>query len=215
VTAAAKRSAAACLGCALALALLVSLAFQQGSARELDARALNRLAIEAAGGGVASALAALGDPGWQALLVCLLIVGALRWGRPERALAALALVAAANLTTQLLKGALAAPRYEPVLRWEQLGEAAFPSGHVTAVAALVLAALLVVPAPWRRPTAALGAFATAAVGWAVAALHWHAPSDVLGGLLVALTWYFAVAALLCQRQAATARNVLLDSPAEQ
>jgi membrane-associated phospholipid phosphatase len=200
VTACAKRSVAACLTCGLAVALLASLAFQSPWFRELDARALNKIAAQG-GRGVAEALVVLGDPLPNLVLIGLVLVAAIAWRRPLYAGAAVVLIAGADLTTALLKPALAAYRFEPVLRWEQLGEAAFPSGHMTAVTAVALAFVLVSPPPYRRLSLAFAALLVVAVGWAVAALHWHAPSDVVGAVLVVLTWFFAIVAVLCERRA--------------
>ncbi len=111
----------------------------------------------------------------------------LLWGRPKRALAAALLVAGANVATQLLKAAAAHPRYQPILGSNQLGGAAFPSGHATAVMSLVLAAVLVSPSRWRPATAIAGGAFALAVSIALVIQGWHFPSDVLGGFLVAGT----------------------------
>jgi membrane-associated phospholipid phosphatase len=196
-----KRPVAASLGCALALALVASLAYGGGSLGRLDARILHRLALqrETALGDVAHLVVHLGDPLPQLLLLAGACLLALRLRRPERALAAVVLVAGANLSTQVLKAALAHPRAQPILGYYQVGESAFPSGHTTAIVAMAYACALVVPRSRRALVAAIGGVATAAVGLAVVVLNKHYPSDVLGGLLVASVWFFATVAVLRAR----------------
>jgi membrane-associated phospholipid phosphatase len=189
-----KRAIAACLGCGLALALLASLAEQSYGFRELDARVVFHL-VQFGGASLAHQVVKVGDLAPQlALLAAAVAVGLVRrrWGA---ALAAVVLVGGADLTTQLLKHALYQWRFEPLLGWTQVGPEGFPSGHATSVAAMALAWSLVVPARLRLPTLALGALATVAVCWAVVVSRWHYPSDALGGVLVALTWYFAISAV--------------------
>ena len=57
-------------------------------------------------------------------------------------------------------------------------------------------------APWLRPLAALiGAAYAVGVGYALVALGWHLPSDVLGGFLVAATFTLGGAAALAALEA--------------
>jgi len=192
----AKAPLAACLACVVALVGLTFLAYEVGPSERLDAHLLAKLAAHhhTPLGTLAERLAHLADP----LPLLVLLIGAcglaLWRGRPRQALAAAAVVAGANLTTELLKVALAHPRYQPVLNPEEVGYAAFPSGHATAAASIAIAYLFVVPARWRPATALLGAAFAAAVGCSVVVLDWHFPSDVAGGLLVAAGWGFAVLA---------------------
>lgn len=106
------------------------------------------------------------------------------------------LVAGANLTTQILKAVLAYPRYQSLLGYRQINETAFPSGHSTAVAAMVFAWALVLPGAWRPLVLTLGAVVAVAVGLSLVLLHPHFPSDVVGGWLVASGWLCAVVAAL-------------------
>lgn len=192
----ARAALAACLACVAALIALTLLAYEVGPSARLDARLLAKLAAHhhTPLGTLAEALAHLADP----LPLLLLLLGACAialWrGRPRRALAAVIVVAGANVTTELLKAALAHPRYQPVLNPEEVGYAAFPSGHATAAASIAIAYLFVVPARWRVPTALLGAGFVSAVGCSVVVLDWHFPSDVAGGILVAGGWGFAALA---------------------
>jgi membrane-associated phospholipid phosphatase len=65
---------------------------------------------------------------------------------------------------------------------------------VTAATSIVLATALVAPLGLRGWVLGLGAVFVFAVGTSVLVLEWHLPSDVLGGVLVALGWGFAVLA---------------------
>ena len=68
-------------------------------------------------------------------------------------------------------------------------------GHATAATSIAIAFLFVAPHGWRPAVAAAGACFVAAVGCSVMILAWHFPSDVLGGILVASGWGFAVLAV--------------------
>jgi membrane-associated phospholipid phosphatase len=124
-----------------------------------------------------------------------LACGIALWRRsPLDALAAVTVVAGASVTTQVLKVLLAHPRFQPVLGHHQLGPIAFPSGHATAAASIAIAFVFVVPRSMKPAVAVAGACFVAAVGISVLVLDWHYPSDVLGGILVASGWGFAVLA---------------------
>jgi membrane-associated phospholipid phosphatase len=144
-------------------------------------------------------VAALFDPNPYLFWVVVLVATALLRGRPRVALAAAAIILGANLTTELLKHLVAAPRSG----WLFVGgmwpvpPGSWPSGHCTAAMSLVLASVLAAPARLRPAVSALGASLAIAVGYAVMANAMHYPSDVLGGYLVAATWTLgAVGALL-------------------
>ncbi len=112
----------------------------------------------------------------------------LRWGL---ALQVAALVAGANITTQLLK-------YQ-VLERADLGVPAqqmqnsLPSGHTTVAASVSVALLMVVPRRLRPAVAVAGGAYTAATGISTMVGQWHRPSDVIAALLVVLLW----TALVC------------------
>jgi membrane-associated phospholipid phosphatase len=197
-----KAPLAAWIGCAAALVLLALVAYGIDAAQRADATLLTKFtAREGTLGPLAEPVAHLADP----LPLLALLIGAcgvaLYRGRPLDALAAVVVVAGANLTTQVLKVVLAHPRFQPVLGPDQLGPVAFPSGHATAATSIVIAFLFVVPRDWRLAVAAVGASFVLAVGCSIMVLAWHFPSDVLGGVLVASGWGFAVLA---------ARRALVD-----
>ncbi|MEJ2860896.1 phosphatase PAP2 family protein [Actinomycetospora flava] len=109
-----------------------------------------------------------------ALAVIVLAGVALARGRGDRALGVVALVLGAQLVTQVLKAGLVRP--------ESLEGNSLPSGHVTLVASLGLALVLVVPRA-LRPLAGLVAVAvTGIAGVATMVAGWHRPSDVLAAV---------------------------------
>ena len=72
----------------------------------------------------------------------------------------------------------------------------YPSGTVTAVAALAAAAFLVVPWFAKPLVAVAGGVIVVAVCAAVVVLRWHYPTDALGGVCVGAGAVFAVDGLL-------------------
>jgi membrane-associated phospholipid phosphatase len=191
-----KAPLAAWIACAGALVGLALVAYGIDAAQRADATLLSKfIARDGTFGTPAETIAHLGDP--LPLLVMLAAACAIAlWRRkPLDAAAAVTVVAGANLTTQILKVALAHPRFQSVLGHDQLGPVAFPSGHATAATSIAIAFLFVVPHGWRPAAAAAGACFVAAVGCSVMILAWHFPSDVLGGILVASGWGFAVLAV--------------------
>lgn len=94
-----------------------------------------------------------------------------------------------NVSTQILKTALARPNLG-------VGHAlanSFPSGHVTLVASIALVLVASVPPAWKTLVGVLGWVATTAVGIIVMGLGWHRFSDVVGAILIA--FIFAMLAL--------------------
>jgi membrane-associated phospholipid phosphatase len=189
-----KAPLAAWVGCAIALALLALVAYGIDPAQRLDADLLSRFANyrDSALGTPARGLVHLGDPLPLLLMLALACAFALWRRRPLDALAAVTVVAGANLITQLLKVLLAHPRYQPLLGEHQLSAVAFPSGHATAAASIAIAFAFVAPPRLRLVVLAVGLGLVAAVGVSVLVLRWHFPSDVAGGFLVAAGWGFAV-----------------------
>jgi membrane-associated phospholipid phosphatase len=126
-----------------------------------------------------------------------LLVGvALLRRRPLMAAVLPVVLVGANACTQLLKPALADLRIIDVGRMDRVYTGSWPSGHATASMSLALCLVLVV-GPRLRPLAAIvGAAYAIGVGYALVALGWHLPSDVLGGYLVAAGFTLLGAAAL-------------------
>lgn len=206
---------AGCLACAVSFAILAVLVHRSASVQHFDAVVLGHFAERGSRtGSVAAGIVLLGD---LAALLPLLAIAcgiALVRHRPRAALAALFVVAGANLTTQLFKTLLAHPRFQALLGAEQIGANSFPSGHTTAVASIAIAFAFVVSREWRPAVALVGTGLVAAVGCSVMALDWHYPSDVLGGILVAAGWGFAALAVLrASRGGSRRRSLQLGSRA--
>lgn len=137
---------------------------------------------------VADFVASLADPLPFAIIGLVLIAIAALRGRWAVAIAVPVVMVGSGVTTQVLKMVIEQPRYAEVLGSNQISDGAWPSGHATASMAIALCVILVAPAR-LRPLAALagGAFAVG-VSYAILALGWHFPSDVMGGYLVAAAW---------------------------
>lgn len=112
----------------------------------------------------------------------------LRWGL---ALQVAALVAGANVTTQVLKHRLL-ERPDLGVPSEHMHNS-LPSGHTTVAASVSVALLMVVPRSLRPVVALAGGAYTAATGVSTLVGKWHRPSDVIAALLVVLLW----TALVC------------------
>jgi membrane-associated phospholipid phosphatase len=183
---------------ALTLVPLALLAYSVGPTARLDRSILDRLDRPEGSNGheLASLVAHLSDPlPFVVMLGAIVLVG-LAARRSRETVAALALVAGANLTTQVLKHLLQHSRFDIQYGLHQPLSEAFPSGHATAAASIAVALVLVVPPRLRPLAAAAGGAFVAAVGIAVVVIQWHYPSDVLGGLLVVSSWAFAAIAAL-------------------
>ncbi len=114
------------------------------------------------------------------------------------ALAVLAILGGANLTSQLLKDLLERP--------DLIGTASyaygnsFPSGTVTLVASLGFATILVVPRGLRVLVAIGATVLTAAVGLSTITTGWHRLADVVGAILISLAWAGIVTGVLVRAQ---------------
>jgi membrane-associated phospholipid phosphatase len=183
-------AALACLG---AGAVVWALAFQSAAGARLDAATLSGfLGLPDRLEALAHPLAHLGDPLPFAMLSAALICIALARGRPRLALMAGVVLVGANVTTQLLKIALAEPRHSDLVPWwHNISAEAFPSGHATASMTVALCLVAVVPPRARPLAAAAGAVFTLGVVYSLLVLGWHYPSDVLGGFFVAAAWTLA------------------------
>jgi membrane-associated phospholipid phosphatase len=164
-------------------------------------------------------VAYLADPAPLVIGGIILVAIALLRRRPLMALLVAPILVGANLTTQLLKPALADLRVIDIYGSAMVYPGSWPSGHATAAMSLALCCVLVV-GPELRPLAALlGAGYAITVGYALVAAGWHLPSDVVGGYLVAATFTLlgaaALAALEARRpeQARAARTPALPAVA--
>lgn len=127
----------------------------------------------------------------------IVLVAVTRGGLPL-VLSVVVAIGGANATAQLLKRLLDRP--------DLLGQLAyatgnsFPSGHVTLVASIGFAGILVAPRALRTPVAVLAGAATAAIGVSALSLAWHRLADVVGAVLIALAWVSLTTAILVLRQ---------------
>lgn len=104
------------------------------------------------------------------LVLLVIAVIALLRRRPWAAAAGVVLVLATQALTQGLKSVL--PR-------EGAAENSLPSGHVTVITSLVVAALLALPVALRWVAGLVGVVLVAGASVAVMAVGWHRPGDVL------------------------------------
>jgi membrane-associated phospholipid phosphatase len=111
------------------------------------------------------------------------VVLALVRRRVAAAVAAMVLVAGANVTTQVLK-------YDVLTRPDiGLGTAnSLPSGHTTVAVSLALAGVLVAPAGLRSLVALVGSGGATLIGAGTVVGRWHRPGDVVAGVAVCLLW---------------------------
>jgi PAP2 superfamily len=117
---------------------------------------------------------------------------------------ALALVAGAtvilpNVTTQVLKSAVL-DRVDLLDDLFYFLPNSFPSGHVTAVASVAVALLVVVPPILRSPTVLFASVTVAFVGASTILAGWHRMADAIGGVFVATAWGAVLTALLVWRR---------------
>ncbi len=125
-----------------------------------------------------------------------------------RALSCLIAPIAAVLIVQTVAKPLVGRHFE--------GALSYPSGTVTAVAALSAAAFLVVPRFAKPLVAVAGGAVVVAVCAAVVVLRWHYPTDALGGVCVGAGAVFAVDGLLlsiCNQQQVRLRSCC-DGPSQ-
>jgi membrane-associated phospholipid phosphatase len=202
----------AAIVCAAAIAPLAALAYSYGPVKARDLQLLGHLERETGGvHDLAAALVYLGDLGSLLILGGVVAAIGLFFGRRREVVAALVLIAGANVTTQALKSLLEHVRYKAAEQgWELPWANSFPSGHTTAAATLAVGLLFVVPARHRLAAAVVGFLLTAAVGISVMVLSWHYPSDVLGALLVVGAWAFAILAVLRFREDRVQKETAAD-----
>lgn len=129
----------------------------------------------------------------------LLVVVSLVRRRFALGVTALVLLAAPLVVAQLLKlYVLDRPATD-----DRLGVAShnsFPSGHVSAAMAVLVALAIVLPRRFRRATFVVGGFGVAWVSAAAVALGWHRLSDTVGGCLLVAAVTCAGAAVVSARR---------------
>jgi membrane-associated phospholipid phosphatase len=191
-----KWPALGAVACAALLGLLALLVFGDGGFRQQDLDLFGKLTAHsnARGGELGEAIAMLADPIPLVLLTIAACGIGLARGRPRDALAALVVVAGANVTTQLLKALFAHPRAQVLLGGSGSHQIAFPSGHTTAAFSIGIAFAFVLPRSLAPLTLAVALAFGTAVGLSVVVIAWHYPSDALGALFVAAGWGFAALA---------------------
>ena len=178
--------------CGVAFFGLLAIAYYTGPGRWVDSaaahgfQAIHDERIDP----IATAVAHLCNPLPYALAAALVIAIAVKARGPRIAAAIGILIVGANATSQLLKPALAYHRELWHTNWHMynLRDALYPSGHATAAMTLAVAVMIIVPRAYRPLVAALGALFTIAVSFSVLILHWHFPSDIVGGYLVGTAW---------------------------
>ena len=192
-------------GCLLLASFTWFGAFHVGRLHELDARGLELLSrldgtrVE----DVVELFSKAIEPAVYAIVCVLILWLGARAAGIRAALVAGVALAGANVTTQLLKRTLAEPRHSDLLE-RQVEAASWPSGHATAATIALLAALMLTPARGRPMVLALGGLWTSIVCAGVVVQHWHYPSDVLGGVLIAGAWGSAAAAWVSSSRPARA-----------
>jgi membrane-associated phospholipid phosphatase len=142
-----------------------------------------------------------------ALVLAACVVLALVRRRVAAAVAAMVLVAGANVTTQVLK-------YDVLTRPDiGFGEAnSLPSGHTTVAVSLALAGVLVAPVALRSLVALLVSGGATLIGAGTVVGRWHRPGDVVAGVTVCLLWAalaLAVLALLRRNRPVPPRRTAL------
>jgi membrane-associated phospholipid phosphatase len=175
----------AAAACALAAVLVWLTAYHLSPFEAIDQRTFDGFLglFRPATAGWAEQFSHLADPGPFALFAVTLVAVALLRRRPRTAIAVTVILAGSNLSTQILKPALAKPELFP-----GSDMASWPSGHATAAMALVLCLQLVVPRRLRPAAAAFGGLFALAIVYSILILGHHEPSDVLGGFLMAGAW---------------------------
>lgn len=127
-----------------------------------------------------------------ATVVLFVTIARHRWKAAGIALLAMA---AANLSTQLIKAGLPD---RPSVGINTLALNSLPSGHSTLAASAAAAVFLVVSPRWRPATAFVGGSYAILAGMSTLINQWHRPADVLAAFFVVAFWA-ALAAIVIMR----------------
>lgn len=170
------------LGCAVALAAVGVLAHLVPGVHRLDANVLDaftrlrEIDVE----GVLDTVVHLADPLPYLFFASAIVLLALSRERPHLAIAVAITLVVAPLTAEILKELTAHARSHSVRFADHINRASWPSGHTTGAVTAALCALMVVPRGIRPLVAVVGGLYSLVIGYAVIALVWHFPSDVVG-----------------------------------
>ncbi len=192
---------------AVALVVVATVALGSATGQRLDRRAMDALSSPLRTTHRLVEVLSLVSVWSVALVLAACVVLAVLRRRVAAAVAAMVLVAGANLTTQVLK-------YD-VLTRPDIGFGStnsLPSGHTTVAVSLALAGVLVAPAALRSLVALLGSGGATLIGAGTVVGRWHRPGDVVAGVAVCLLWAalaLAVLALLRREGAAPGRGSAL------
>ncbi|AVT37873.1 hypothetical protein C6W10_17040 [Plantactinospora sp. BB1] len=140
-------------------------------------------------------LAWFGDPAVLGLLLVAVLLLGLLGRRPWAGVVGVGLVGASVVVAGVAKQVILRPELGVA---DSTTHNSFPSGHVAAAMALLLAVLLVLPAPARGWCAAPGAVGVCTVAACTMIAGWHRFSDVLGGVLLAAALFCLAAAVLAR-----------------
>jgi membrane-associated phospholipid phosphatase len=188
-------------GCMGLFALVVAGAYAWGPTESLDEAGFNGF-VDLNGRTIHELswrLTDFGNPATVAVITLVLAAVCLVRGRPRVALAVIGLVGATSISSELLKLLLAHPRYPSSLHYP-VGPEALPSGHATAAMSLAMAGVLAAPRRGRLAAAVIGSALALGVGAAVIVVHWHYPSDVVAGYLLATGWALTAVAGLYEAE---------------
>jgi membrane-associated phospholipid phosphatase len=140
-------------------------------------------------GSIANTIGHLVDPRHYVLIGLVFVGIALLRRRPRLALVVPLTMLFSVMSAELLKPLVGAHRgTDWFATVPNLTTGSWPSGHATAAMTVALCGVLVAPRALRPLAAMLGTALTVGVSYSILVLHWHLPSDVLGGLLLAATW---------------------------
>lgn len=174
------------------ISLVLFCALVWGSLYTVPGQNLDNLTMEALAGRVALlpeglelATSLVSVPALAVASVFVAAVAVIR-RRPALALRSVAVVAGANLSTQVIKALLERPDLGVSLTLAN----SFPSGHTTFAASIAVALILVAPKGFRSGAAIAGWAWTAVMGVVVISHGWHRLSDVLGSILLVAVWGF-------------------------
>ncbi|WOQ17245.1 phosphatase PAP2 family protein [Raineyella sp. W15-4] len=201
-----KRTIWVVLGCVAGIATLWRTFVATPPGRELDQLVMVRLGEVPASWAVAAAWTGAVIAPVVALAAVVLVLLAVSGRRRRRYRVALLAIGGSVVTSEVLK--LVLPR--PGLDDGPMGNS-FPSGHVAAIAAVVVVAVLLAPVGVRAIVAGIGSVVVSAAGLAVVVLQWHRPSDVAAAVLVAVGWG-ALASVLTDVSGAVRRVVQARPP---